>query len=86
MYENDTYSYILMYVKYITYNEIAVEVKFGKERKLHFEQYKKDHKLDSAFVITKKDHGRRKVGSIQYLMVPAWALCAGAGLKGIRNY
>jgi predicted AAA+ superfamily ATPase len=66
--------------------EVAVEVKFGRERKLHFEQYAKAHKLDSAFVISKKEHGHRKTGSIQYQRVPAWALCAGAGVKDIRSY
>ena len=65
--------------------DIGVEVKYGKGRKLHFEQYAKDHKLRKAFVISRKGYGRSKVGDIPYLELPAWALCAGAKIEEIRD-
>lgn len=65
--------------------DCVVEVKYGKGRKLHFEQYARIHRLRKAFVISRKGHGRRKVGDIPYTEVPAWALCAGAKIEDIRE-
>jgi predicted AAA+ superfamily ATPase len=65
--------------------ETAVEVKFGKGKNLFYEQYARGHKLEMAFLISKNEHGIGQVGSMLYQKVPAWALCAGADVKGIRN-
>jgi len=65
--------------------ETAVEVKFGKGKKLFFEQYARAHKLDNTFLISKNEHGVGQVGSMQYQKIPVWALCAGADVEGIRN-
>jgi predicted AAA+ superfamily ATPase len=64
--------------------ETAVEVKYGKGTKLHFEQYKKVFKLKNAFVISKDELGGARTGSVQYQKIPAWALCAGARIEGIK--
>ena len=65
--------------------DTTVEVKFGKKRKLDFGQYSKTHKLNNAFVITKNEHGREQKDRIKYNKIPAWALCAGAGIKNLRS-
>lgn len=64
--------------------ETAIEVKLGKKRKLDFGQYDKMHKIKHAFLMTRNETGEGKVDQIKYKMIPAWALCAGAGIRNIR--
>ena len=61
----------------------AVEVKLGGGDP-HFDRYARRHPVERAFVVTKAEAGSSSSGSVRYSKVPAWALCAGAGVDGIR--
>ena len=66
--------------------QLAVEVKLGGSGKgrLHFAQYAREHTVEKALVVTNRDIGQGEHGGVEFRMVPAWALCAGAdvGLDG----
>ena len=64
---------------------VAVEVKLSGEGPFHFEKFARTRPLEQAFVITENDHGTGTSHGISFERVPAWALCAGANIPGIRN-
>ena len=63
----------------------AVEVKLSGEGGFPFDELAKARRLDRAFVVTRSAHGPGMAGGTRFERVPAWALCAGAHVPGIRG-
>jgi predicted AAA+ superfamily ATPase len=64
---------------------IAIEVKSSGEGKLHFKAYASKANIKKAFVISDRRTGKSSAEGIEYDIVPAWALCAGASIPGLNG-